>query len=179
MTRPPMARPILSDTAIERWCEKTIFASRWLLAPIYLGLAASLLILLIKFAQRTIELFSGVLSTSGSSTIVEVLSLIDLSLMANLVLMVMFAGYENFISKLELDGHHDKPDWMGRVGFGDLKLRLMASIVAISAIHLLENFMSVEAYSDRALGWTVGIHLAFIVSAVLLALMDRISGDQP
>ena len=96
--------------------------------------------------------------------------------MASLVLTVMFAGYENFVSRFDLDGHKDKPDWMGHVDFGDLKLKLMASIVAISAIHVLENFMDVEHLTDRALGWGLGIHMAFVVSAVLLALMDRSSG---
>jgi uncharacterized protein (TIGR00645 family) len=94
--------------------------------------------------------------------------------MGSLVLMVMFAGYENFVSKLDLAGHKDKPAWMGHVGFGDLKLKLMASIVAISAIQVLESFMNVDRLSDRALAWTVGIHMAFVLSAVLLAVMDRL-----
>jgi uncharacterized protein (TIGR00645 family) len=98
--------------------------------------------------------------------------LIDLSLMANLVIMVMFAGYENFVSKMDIDEHKDKPDWMGHVGFGDLKLKLMTSIVAISAIHVLEVFMNLDHYDNRQLAWTVGIHLAFIVSG---AAMERMS----
>jgi uncharacterized protein (TIGR00645 family) len=90
--------------------------------------------------------------------------------------MVMFAGYENFVSKLELVGHKDKPSWMGHVDFSDLKLKLMASIVAISAIQVLENFMNVAHLSDRELAWSVGIHMAFVASGVLLAVMDRLSG---
>ena len=94
--------------------------------------------------------------------------------MANLLLMVIFAGYESFVSRMDLEGHAVRLDWMGQVGFGDLKLKLMASIVAISAIHVLEEFMSVGHVSDRDLGWIVGIHLVFVVSSVLLALMDRL-----
>ncbi|HEY5300325.1 MAG TPA: YqhA family protein, partial [Acetobacteraceae bacterium] len=155
-----MTLPVLRlNTNVARFCESAIFVSRWLLAPIYVGLSLSLVILLIKFAQRTIILFSAVLATDGSTTIVEVLSLIDLSLVGNLVLLVMLSGYGNFISKLNLEEHHDTPEWIGRVRFGDLKLRLMASIVAISAIYVLESFMNVRYYTNRELGWTVGIHL--------------------
>lgn len=161
---------------VERTMERAIFASRWLLAPIYIGLAAGLLVLLVKFAQRTLALLTDVLTTDGDATIVGILALVDLALMGSLVVMVMFAGYENFVSKLELDDQKDKPGWMGHVGFGDLKLKLMASIVAISAIHVLEGFMNVGHLSDRELAWGVGIHLTFVVSGVLLAVMDRLTG---
>jgi uncharacterized protein (TIGR00645 family) len=160
----------------ERCIEWVIFTSRWLLAPIYIGLSAGLLVLLIKFVQRTIALLTHVLTTDGDNTIVGVLALVDLALMGGLVVMVMFAGYENFVSKLDLAGHTDKPGWMGHVDFGDLKLKLMASIVAISAIHVLESFMNVQHLSDRDLAWDVGIHLTFVVSGVLLAVMDRLTG---
>jgi uncharacterized protein (TIGR00645 family) len=163
-----------SHPPVERALEQTLFASRWLLAPIYLGLAASLILLLINFAQKSLSLVSNALKAGSDETIIGVLSLIDLSLMANLLLMVIFAGYENFISELELE-HKDKPEWMGHVGFGDLKLKLMTSIVAISAIHVLEDFMHVDQVTNRELGWAVGIHLTFVVSGLLLAFMDRIS----
>jgi uncharacterized protein (TIGR00645 family) len=124
---------------VERIIEWLIFGSRWLLAPIYVGLAAALVVLAIKFVQHAVELLMHVLTTDGDDTIIGILALIDLALMGSLVLMVMFAGYENFVSKLDLAGHKDKPSWMGHVGFGDLKLKLMASIVAISAIQVLES----------------------------------------
>lgn len=162
-------------TLAERLVERSLFASRWLLAPFYLGLAASLILLLVKFGQKTIALVSHAFSSDGNEVIVGILSLVDLSLMGNLLLMVMFAGYENFISKLDIGRHKDKPDWMGHVGFGDLKLKLMTSIVAISAIHVLEAFMKIAQTSDRDLAWGIGIHMAFIVSGVLLAIMDRLS----
>lgn len=169
--RPPPPHPLA-----ERIVERAIFASRWLLAPIYLGLIGGLLVLLVKFVQETVELLRHVLTADGDNTIVGVLGLIDLSLMGGLVLMVMFAGYENFVSRLDVSGDKDRPEWMGHVGFGDLKLKLMGSIVAISAIHVLENFMNLGHLSDRDLAWAVGIHMSFVVSGVLLALMDRLGG---
>ena len=160
----------------ERKIEQVIFASRWLLAPIYVGLIAALFVVLIKFVQRSVDLVGNVLTASGDDTIVGVLGLIDLALIGSLVLMVMFAGYENFVSKLDLASHLDKPSWMGQVDFSDLKLKLMASIVAISAIHVLGSFMNVEHLSDRELAWSVGIHMSFVFSGLLLAVMDRLTG---
>ncbi len=142
---------------VERIVERMIFTSRWLLAPIYVGLAAALVVLLIKFVQHAVELLMHALSAGGNETIIGILALIDLALTGSLVLMVMFAGYENFVSKLDLAGHKDQPGWMGHVGFGDLKLKLMASIVAISAIQVLESFMNIDRLSDRTLAWSVGI----------------------
>ena len=158
----------------ERLIERTLFASRWLLAPIQLGLIAGLVVLLIKFVQKTVDLVSHVLTTGGDDAILGVLALVDLALSAGLVLMVMFAGYESFVSRIDSGNVSDKPEWMGQVDFGDLKLKLMASIVAISAIHLLGSFMNIEHMSDRDLAWSAGIHMSFVVSAVLLALMDRL-----
>jgi uncharacterized protein (TIGR00645 family) len=173
VTDPPSRSPL---PLAERTVEYVLFTSRWLLAPIYLGLVAGLAVLLIKFVQHTIELVLHALTSDGDATIVGVLALIDLALMGSLVLMVLFAGYENFVSKLDLAGHRDKPSWMGHVDFSDLKLKLMGSIVAISAIQVLESFMNVARLSDRELAWSVGIHMAFVVSGVLLAVMDRMSG---
>jgi uncharacterized protein (TIGR00645 family) len=171
---PPQQRA--SHNIVERAIEQLIFSSRWLLAPIYVGLAIGLLLLLAKFVQRSIDLAGNALTASVDDTIVGVLGLIDLSLMGSLIVMVMFAGYENFVSKLDIDDHLDKPSWMGHVDFSDLKLKLMASIVAISAIHVLESFMNVEHLTDRELAWSVGIHMSFVFSALLLAIMDRLAG---
>jgi uncharacterized protein (TIGR00645 family) len=171
-TRGNSPRPAHHNHFLENLLEKTLFSSRWLLAPIYLGLAFSLLLILFKFAQKSWAMALKVVSISSDDTIIGILSLVDLSLMGNLLLMIMFGGYQNFVSQLDLDGHKDKPDWIGHVGFGDLKLKLMASIVAISAIDLLKNFMNVEQVPNRDLAWSVGIHLTFVASAVLLAVMD-------
>ncbi len=171
----PADSPSRPHGLAERWLEETLFASRWLIAPFYVGLAASLFLLLIKFGQKAFALAAKVTEGDSNDMIVGVLSLIDLSLMGNLVIMVIFAGYENFVSRFDLDSHRDKPDWMGHVGFGDLKIKLMTSIIAISAIQLLEAFMNIDEVPERDVIWLVAIHLTFVTSGVLLTLMDRLS----
>ncbi|HJS84848.1 MAG TPA: TIGR00645 family protein [Acetobacteraceae bacterium] len=165
--------------AAQQVFERAIFASRWLLAPFYLGLALSLGVLLVKFAQETFVLLSHALLASGTEVVMTILSLIDLSLLGNLLLMVMFAGYETFVSRLDTATHQERLAWMGQIGFGDIKLKLMASIVAISAIYVLEEFMNVQHVTNREFAWLVGIHMAFVASGLLLALMDRLSGREP
>ena len=162
---------------VEAAIERALFASRWLLAPFYLALAAMLGLLLAKFGAVAWGLLLHGFSDSEDHLIVGILGLVDLSLMANLVLMVMFSGYENFVSRLDLHDHPDKPGWMGTVSFGELKLKLMTSIVAISAIHVLEDFMNAPSLRDRDLAWRAGLHVMFVVSGVLLACMDRIARD--
>ncbi len=164
-----------AQPAIERGIEAVLFGSRWLMAPIYLGLIGGMVVLLAKFVQYLVELAMHVPTATGDDTIVGVLKLVDLSLMGSLVLMVMFSGYENFVSTFNNVAHADKPSWLGHIDFTDLKLKLMGSIVAISAIKLLESFMNASTLTDRELGWDVGIHMAFVVSALLLALSDRLS----
>jgi len=157
--------------------EKTLFASRWLLAPFYLGLAVSIAILLIKFMQELFHLAMKAFVASEADTILGVLTLVDLSLTGSLLLIVMFSGYENFVSKIDHSGHRDWPEWMGSIDFTALKIKLLGSIVAISAIQLLKQFMDVRTASDRDLLWYVIIHVVFVVSSVLLALSDRLSGE--
>ena len=159
---------------IERTVGRTLFGFRWLLAPFYLGLAVSLL-LLIKFVQKTFQLVANTLISSVKDVITLVLSLIDISLIASLVLMVMLACCENFVSGFELGRYKYKPSWMRHIDFGELKVKLLTSIVAIAAIHVLEIFMNIGPASDRELAWSVGILLAFVLSALLLAVMNRIS----
>ncbi len=103
--------------------------------------------------------------------------LVDLSLVGNLLLMVVFAGYENFVSKIDVKDHEDRPEWMGKLDFSGLKIKLIASIVAISGIELLKSFVEINSISDRELMWKVGIHLTFVVSGVLLAWMDKIAAS--
>jgi uncharacterized protein (TIGR00645 family) len=161
-------------TAVERGMERAIFMSRWVLAPFYLGLALALFALLYDFVVRVVHMVENLQGSGHDTIIIAILGLIDLSLTGNLVLMVMFAGYEGFVSKLHMDDDTERLDWMGQIGFGDLKLKLMTSIIAISAIRLLETFMDIENLNDRALAWTVGIHVTFVVSGLLLALMGRL-----
>ncbi len=161
---------------IERRFEQIIFSSRWLLAPFYLGLVVSLVLLLAKFAQEIFHIVPHVLEMQEKDVLLAVLTLIDLSLAGNLLLMVIFSGYENFVSKIDVADHKDRPDWMGKVDFGGLKLKLIASIVAISGIHLLKSFMNIDNTSKENLMWMVIVHMTFVVSGVLLALMDRLEG---
>ncbi|WP_044562851.1 TIGR00645 family protein [Azospirillum sp. B4] len=160
---------------MDRWIESVLFASRWLLAPLYLGLVVALVLPLAGFVHELYELISHLASATSHEIILGLLSLIDLSLIANLVLMVIFAGYENFVSKISVASHADRLEWMGEVDFGGLKLRLIASIVAISGIQLLRAFMSVGNVSDRDLMWSTVIHVVFVASGVLLALMDYLT----
>ena len=162
---------------IETILEKMLFASRWILAPFYLGLAASLIVLLIKFLGELIHIAAHAFTATESEVILGVLALVDLALTGSLIVIVIFSGYENFVSKIDHSGHEDWPAWMGKIDFTALKLKLLSSIVAISAIQLLKQFMAVKGASDRDLMWYVIIHMVFVVSSVLLALTDRISGD--
>lgn len=162
---------------IEDRFERTLFASRWLMAPMYLGLVVALAMLAVIFLRELAYYAPQILTLSPEKTILVVLTLIDLTLAANLLLIVMFSGYENFVSKFDFDAGADRPEWMGKVDFGGLKMKLIASIVAISGIHLLKRFMEignpdVPTMDDRTLMWLTVIHLTFVVSGVLMALMD-------
>jgi uncharacterized protein (TIGR00645 family) len=162
-------------TIAERAVERTLFGCRWLLAPFYLGLAVGLLVLLVKFVQKTGQLINNSFFYRNNEVITSVLSLIDLSLIASLVLMVMLSSYENFVSGFSIEDLKYKPSWMGHIDFGELKVKLLTSIVAISAIHVLELVMDVGPASNRELGWSVGVLVTFVVCALLLAVMNRIN----
>jgi len=160
---------------IEEILETGIFKSRWILAPFYLGLIVALLMLLVAFGHELLEKLPRLLHLDVESIILSVLTLIDLSLAANLVLIVMFSGYENFVSKIDTHGSEDRPSWMGMLDFSGLKMKLIGSIVAISAISLLRAFMNVfepEHLDERKLLWLVVLHLTFLMSGVMFALMD-------
>jgi uncharacterized protein (TIGR00645 family) len=159
---------------IESLLEKTIFASRWILAPFYLGLSLSLLVLLYEFIHEIIDFLKIVHSTDIAGVLLFILSLVDISLAGNLLIIVIFSGYENFVSKIDVKNHEDKPDWMGHVDFTDLKIKLISSIVAISGIHLLKIFMNLNNYDKDKIIMYVVVHLTFVISGVLLALMDFI-----
>lgn len=165
---------------MENLIEKIIFGSRWLLAPMYIGLVGGLLFLLVKFGQEFFHIMINILHTSEQEVVLSILALVDITLVANLLIMVIFSGYENFVSKIDVGDHVDRPDWMGKVDYSGLKLKLIGSIVAISAIDLLKAFMhqaspGVEHLDNTQMAWMVGIHMAFIISGVLFALMDKIA----
>ena len=166
---------------LEQGFEKLLFSSRWLMAPFYLGLVLALVMLAAVFVHDIFEAAPSIFAVGETNVVVLVLTLIDLSLAANLILMVIFSGYENFVSKMDIADHPDRPSWMGKVDFSGMKLKLIASIVAISAIQLLKAFMSVKDYSKEDLLWMVIIHVVFVVSGVLLAVMDWVTerGEVP
>ncbi|AIL66186.1 membrane protein (plasmid) [Rickettsiales bacterium Ac37b] len=155
--------------------EKGLFTCRWLMAPFYIGLVSALLILLYNFGLELIHSFSNITKFAANDAILSVLSLIDLSLVGNLLLIVIFSGYENFVSKIDIGEHEDKPGWMGAVDFSTLKLKLVASIIAISGIHLLKGFMNINNYPTENIKWMIIIHVVFVLSGVMLATMDFIA----
>lgn len=168
-------RPSSGPSNIERRLETIIFQSRWLLAPLYLGLVLSIFVLLGKFVKEFIHIIPMVVSGDSGNVIVGVLSLVDIVMIANLLLLIIFAGYENFVSVINTANHEDRPEWMGHVTFSDLKIKLIGSIVAISGIELLKAFMNLAAYTDGQIAWKIGLHLTFVVSGVLFAIMDKMS----
>lgn len=163
-----------SAKRVERGFETLLFNSRWLMAPFYFGLVISLVVLLYKFVMLLYEFIVHATLAKESDIILGVLSLIDVSLTGNLVLIVVFSGYENFVSRIDPGNHPDWPEWMTQVDFAGLKQKLLASIVAISAIQVLKAFMNLDTgYDTTKLAWLVGIHMVFVVSTLIMALSDR------
>jgi uncharacterized protein (TIGR00645 family) len=160
---------------LEAAVEGLIFASRWLLAPFFLGLILAIVALLWKFAKQLWTLMQAVLTGGDAETVIAILSLVDTALIAGLLLIVTFSGYENFVSRIGDGRQEDRPAWMGKVGFVGLKLKLIGAIVAISAVELLKSFFQLERFSDEQLAWRIGIHVTFVVSGVLFALTDFIA----
>lgn len=152
-----------------------MFASRWLLLPLYLGLVVSLTALAFKFVQKLVSVMPQFLGMEFDEAIVVSLKLIDITLTGNLVLMVILAGYENFIAPMRNVGDGERPAWMGHVDFAELKMKLITAIVAISAIQLLEVFMNIAAEKKEDVLWLIIIHAVFVVSGLLLAFTDKIS----
>jgi uncharacterized protein (TIGR00645 family) len=165
------------DSIFEIMLERFLFASRWLLAPFFVALVAALVVLMVKAMQELWHFATHAYSATESEVILGVLALIDLTLTGSLILIVVFSGYENFVSKIRHTDHEDWPEWMGKIDFSGLKLKLLSSIVAISAIQVLKAFMSLKTISDRDLAWYVGIHMMFVISGLFMAWTDKISGE--
>ena len=160
--------------------EKGLFASRWLLAPLYVGLAGALILVLWQFGVAFVSLLTSTISGVNHGFVLDLLALLDLVLLANLILIVIFAGYENFVSKIDAAKDDvDRPHWMGTIDFSGLKLKLIGSLVAISVIELLRDFIHLGEYPAEKVGegfiWRVLIHLVFVLSAVMFALADYIA----
>jgi len=160
---------------IEKTLEKILFACRWLLAPLYLGLSLALVALGVKFFQEALHVLMAIGTMTEADLVLVVLTLIDLVLVGSLIVMVMFSGYENFVSRIDVGGDADKLGWLGKLDAGTLKLKVAASIVAISSIHLLKVFMDVRTIANDKVLWYVILHMTFVVSALLLGVLDRMS----
>lgn len=164
--------------SLEILVEKILFGGRWLLAPLYVGLIASLIAILVKFVEELWHLATN-LSADVHEMTLMILALLDLTLLANLIVIVIYAGYENFVSKIGVAADsEDRPHWMGRVDYSGLKIKLIGSLVAISVIELLKDFMQATDATDfEPIAWRIGIHLTFVISGLLFAIMDYI-GDR-
>jgi uncharacterized protein (TIGR00645 family) len=161
---------------MESFLERMIFAGRWLLAPLYLGLLAALLPILYRFFHSFWHMMTHIASLSAGEITLQVLELLDTVLLGNLIIIVLFAGYENFVSKISVaEGAVDRPHWMGHVDYSGLKIKLIGSLVAISVIELLKDFMQEGPFDSKREAWRIGIHVTFVVSGVLFALMDTMA----
>lgn len=155
--------------------ERLIYASRWILAPIYVGMSLALLTLLIKFVQELYHFIPHILDLSESDLVLKLLTLIDLSMVGSLLVIVIFSGYENFVSRLDIGDTTEKLDWLGTHDYGSLKMKVASSIVAISSIHLLKVFMNIMSTDNDKLMWYVVIHLTLVISTLLMACQDRLT----
>jgi uncharacterized protein (TIGR00645 family) len=160
---------------IERTIENMLYASRWLLAPLYLGLSLGLLMLGIKFFQEVLHTLPIILQATEADMVLLILSLVDLSLVGGLLVMVMLSGYENFVSAIDIEEGKEKLSWLGKLDSGSLKQKVAASIVAISSIHLLKVFMNAQNVDNDKLMWYVIIHMTFVVSALGMTYADRMN----
>ncbi len=159
---------------MERLFEKLMYSSRWIMAPVYLGLSLVLLALGVMFFREVYHIFSIIFEIKEVDLILAILSLIDLTLVGGLIVMVMFSGYENFVSKIDIDEGDEKLSWLGRLDVGTLKNKVAASIVAISSIHLLKIFMDVENLESDDIKWYLLIHITFVISAFVMGYLDRL-----
>lgn len=155
--------------------EKALYALRWLLAPLYVGLSLALILLAIKFFQEVIHFFPLILASNESQLVLVILSLVDMALVVGLIVMVMLSGYENFVSRIDIGDGEEKLSWLGKLDSGSLKQKVAASIVAISSIHLLQKFMDAEHIDNDKLMWFVIIHITFVLSSLGMAWVDRMN----
>jgi uncharacterized protein (TIGR00645 family) len=160
---------------MERLLENLMYSARWILAPIYLGLSFALLLLGIKFFQEVFHILPIILEVKEADLVLTILSLVDLALVGGLIVMVMFSGYENFVSQLNISEGTEKLNWLGKVDSGTLKNKVAASIVAISSIHLLKIFMDAGNIANDKLLWYVVMHMTFVISAFAMGYLDMLT----
>jgi len=165
----------LFEARVRRNLGRVMFTARWIMAPMYLGLLVALVLVVVKFVQKLAQAVPGYLALSSNEAIFLVLTLVDLSLVANLVVIVMFAGWENYVGRLLAARSDEQPDWLGGLNFSALKLKLIGSIVAIAAIQILETFVHIDEVKAQHAAWQLAILLGIGVVGVLLAVTDRLS----
>ena len=157
---------------MERIIETLIYRSRWVLAPIYLGLSLAVIALGVKFFEEIFHLATEIFVLTEAEMILKILSLIDLAMVGGLLIMVMMSGYENFVSRLDVGEGEEKLGWLGTMDSSSLKAKIAASIVAISSIHLLKKFMEIDTLDNKKIMWYVLVHLTFVLSAFLMGYLD-------
>lgn len=160
---------------VEKLLERLMYSARWVLAPIYLGLSLALLALGIKFFQEILHVLPHIFQITEAELILKVLTLIDIALVGGLLIMVMFSGYENFVSRLDISEGQEKLSWLGKMDSTSLKNKVAASIVAISSIHLLKVFMNAENIANDKMLWYVLLHITFVASAFAMGMLDRLT----
>lgn len=160
---------------IEFFLERAMYASRWIMAPIYFGMTLVLLVLAIKFFQELYHFVPQILDLPDSEIILKLLTFIDLTLVGSLTVIVMFSGYENFVSRMDIESDTEKLEWLGTHDYGSLKTKVTSSIVAISSIHLLKIFMNLNATDNDKLQWYVILHLTLVISAFVMGYLDKIT----
>lgn len=167
-------RNAAATNRVEQVFETIVFASRWVQAPLYGGLIVAELLYAYKFLVQLFEMVRDIRELNETIFMLGVLSLIDITMVANLLTMVVIGGYATFVSKLDLEDHPDRPDWLSHVDPGTIKVKLAASLIGISSIHLLKSFVNVANVSPDHIKWQIFIHSTFLASAILLAWTDRI-----
>lgn len=158
----------------QQWLENLIFASRWVQAPLYVGLIVAGVLYAYKFAEHLIHMVHGLNSLDETKIMLGVLTLVDITMVANLLTMVIVGGYATFVSRLDIDGHPDKPDWLEHIDAGTMKVKLAGSLVGVSGIHLLQSFINVKELTEKDLMWQVIIHSVFLLSSIMLAWTEKV-----
>jgi len=159
---------------IEIAFEKIIFGSRWLQAPLYAGLIVGGILYSYKYVVELIHLCATINEISETALMLGILTLIDITMVANLLIMVIIGGYSTFVSHIDIDKHEDKPEWLQKIDAGTLKVKLAGSLVGVSGIHLLITFINIKSYESEQVMWQVIIHVVFLLSSVMLAWSERI-----
>jgi uncharacterized protein (TIGR00645 family) len=157
-----------------KFLSTVLFGSRWLQVPFYLGLIGAQLVYVVHFMVELEHLVVGTLTLSEEAIMLIVLGLIDVVMISNLLIMVIVGGYETFVSRLNLEGHPDEPEWLSHVNANVLKVKLATAIIGISSIHLLKTFINAPNLTDKVLLWQTVIHMTFVASAISIAYIDRL-----